>query len=88
VAFLSAAICRALEAPAWHVCIRGFGPLQQEHMVLGYVEADGGITRAQAAELCAIAPARVSRLLRRLAGQGKLVWCRERRCSRYELPTS
>jgi ATP-dependent DNA helicase RecG len=58
-------------------------------MVIAYVEAHGEITRAQAAELCAIAPAQAGRLLRRLASQGKLVKRGERRGSFfYERPTA
>ncbi|MGH8929812.1 MAG: hypothetical protein ACRDZO_04020 [Egibacteraceae bacterium] len=81
---LSAALYRALEAPAGYVRVRGFEPLQQEQMVLAYVGAHGRITRAQAAELCAISPAQASRLLRRLAAQGKLVRQGERRGSFHE----
>lgn len=83
---LSAALYRALEAPASYVRVRGFEPLQQEQMVLAYVAAHGRITRAQAAELCAVSPAQASRLLRRLAAQGKLVLHGERKGSFYEAP--
>ncbi|MGH8907328.1 MAG: RNA-binding domain-containing protein [Egibacteraceae bacterium] len=81
---LSAAVYRALEAPAGYVRVRGFEPLQQEQMVLAYVVAHGRIARAQAAELCAISPEQASRLLRRLVAQGKLVRHGERRGSFYE----
>lgn len=84
---LSAAVYRALEASAGYVRVRGFEPLQQEQMVLAYVEAHGQITRAQATELCAITPPQASRLLRRLAAQGKLIRRGERRGSFYENPT-
>lgn len=84
---LSAAVYRALEASAGYVRVRGFEPLQQEQMVLAYVEAHHRITRAEATELCAITPAQASRLLRRLAAQGKLVRRGERRGSFYEKPT-
>jgi ATP-dependent DNA helicase RecG len=84
---LSAAVYRALEASAGYVRVRGFEPLQQEQMVLAYVEAHSQITRAQATELCAITPPQASRLLRRLATQGKLIRRGERRGSFYEKPT-
>ncbi|PZS13779.1 MAG: AAA family ATPase [Pseudonocardiales bacterium] len=84
---LSAAVYRALESSAGYVRVRGFEPLQQEQMVLAYVEAHRQITRAEATELCAITPAQASRLLRRLAAQGKLARRGERRGSFYEKPT-
>ncbi|MGH3572831.1 MAG: hypothetical protein ACRDUW_13520, partial [Pseudonocardiaceae bacterium] len=84
---LSAAVYRALEASAGYVRVRGFEPLQQEQMVLAYVEAHGRTTRTEATELCAITPAQASRLLRRLAAQGKLVRRGERRGSFYEKST-
>jgi ATP-dependent DNA helicase RecG len=83
---LPAAVYRALEASAGYVRVRGFEPIQQEQMVLVYVEAHHRITRAEATELCAIAPAQASRLLRRLAAQSKLVRRGERRSSFYERP--
>lgn len=83
---LSAAVYRALETPSGYVRIRGFEPLQQEQMVLSFVGAHGSITRAQVAELCAVAPAQASRLLGRLVDLGKLVRRGERRGSHYVLP--
>lgn len=80
---LSAAVYRVLDAPASYVRVRGFEPLQQEQMVLQYVDAHGQISRAQAADLCAIAPDQASRLLRRLAQRGELVRRGERRGSVY-----
>jgi ATP-dependent DNA helicase RecG len=85
---LSTAVYRALEASAGYVRVRGVEPLQQEQMVLAYVEARHRITRAEASELCAITPAQASQLLRRLAAQGKLVRRGERRGSFYEKPTT
>lgn len=83
---LSAAVYRVLEAPASYVRVRGFEPLQQEQMVFQYVDAHGQISRAQAADLCAIAPDQASRLLRRLAQRGELIRRGERRGSVYERP--
>jgi ATP-dependent DNA helicase RecG len=80
---LSAAVYRVLETPTGYVRVRGFEPLQQEQMVLQYVDAHGDITRAQAADLCTIAPEQASRLLRRLAVRGELVKRGERRWSTY-----
>jgi len=83
---LSAAVYRALEVPAGYVHIRGFEPLQQEQMVLAYIEAHGRITRGQAAELCTISPEQAGRLLRRLATKGKLHRRGERRGTYYAAP--
>jgi len=84
---LSAAVYRALEAPAGYVRIRGFEPLQQEQMVLQYVDAHGQISRSQAADLCALGSEQASRLLRRLAREGKLEARGERRGTIYVKPS-
>lgn len=83
---LSASIYRTLEAPSGYVRIRGFEPLQQEHMILSYVEAHGQITRSQAAELCAITPEQASRLLIRMTDTGRLIRHGERRGTYYGMP--
>lgn len=83
---LSASVYRLLESPASYVRIRGFEPLQQEQMILAFVSAHGRINRAQAADLCAIAPQQASRVLRRLSEDGKLRQRGERRGTYYELP--
>jgi len=51
---------------------RGFEPLQQEQMVLQYVQTYGPITRREAAELCQIGPYQATRLLQKLVREGKL----------------
>ena len=83
---LSAAVCRVLDAPAGYVRVHGFEPLQQEQMVLQYVDAHGQITRTEAAGLCSLTPDQASRLLRRLAKEGKLKLRGERRGSEYVRP--
>lgn len=81
---LSAALYRTLDAPSGYVHVRGFEPLQQEQMVLQYVDAHQRVTRSQAADLCALTPAQANRLLTRLARRGLLVRRGERRGSFYE----
>lgn len=83
---LSASIYRMLESPASYIRVRGFEPLQQEQMILAFASAHGRITRAQAADLCAVTPAQASRVLRRLSEDGKLRQKGERRGTYYELP--
>jgi len=51
---------------------RGFEPLQQEQMVLQYVEKHGRITRREAADLCRIGSYQANRLLTRLVKDGRL----------------
>lgn len=83
---LSAAVYRMLEAPAGYIRVRGFEPLQQEQMILQYVDAHGHITRAQAADLCSLDSGQASRLLRRLAREGKLEQRGDRRGAVYVRP--
>lgn len=83
---LSGSIYRVLESAAGYVRVRGFEPLQQEQMILAFVSEFGRITRAQAADLCAIAPQQAGRLLRRLSEDRKLRQRGERRGTYYERP--
>jgi ATP-dependent DNA helicase RecG len=50
----------------------GFDPIQQEQMVLQYVQSHGRITRKDAAALCRISEDQASRLLRKLSSDGTL----------------
>ncbi len=70
---LSAAVYRLLGDKVAYVRSRGFEPLQQEQMVLQYVEKHGRITRREAAQLCRIASHQARDLLARLCIRGKLV---------------
>ncbi len=69
---LSAATYRRLGKEAAYVRQRGFDSLQQEQMVLQYVEEHGRITRWEAAELCRITGPQAYRLLDHLVQQGLL----------------
>lgn len=69
---LSAAAYRALGDKAAYVRQRGFEPLQQEQMVVQFVEKHGRITRREAAELCRLSPDQAYRLLVRVAVDGRL----------------
>lgn len=82
---LAAALYRRLGEPAQYVRTRGFDDIQQEQMVMTYVQRHGSITRREAADLCHLDGAEASRLLRRLRDEGKLNLVGERRASRYEL---
>lgn len=69
---LSAAAYRALGDKVGYVRQRGFEPLQQEQMVLQFVEKHGRITRTEAAELCRISSDQAFRLLNRLVRNQQL----------------
>jgi ATP-dependent DNA helicase RecG len=71
--YLSATAYRRLGQKAAYIRQRGFEPLQQEQMVLQYVEKHGRISRREAAELCKITGSQAYRLLDRLAEQGLIV---------------
>ena len=69
---LAAATYRRLGEKAAYVHQRGFEPVQQEQMVLQYVEKHGRITRAEAAGLCKLSPDQAYRLLQRLTENDRL----------------
>jgi ATP-dependent DNA helicase RecG len=69
---LAAATYRRLGEKAAYVHQRGFEPVQQEQMVLQYVEKHVRITRAEAAGLCRLSHDQAYRLLQRLTESGRL----------------
>lgn len=81
---LTAGAYRAIGEPAAYVRVRGFEPLQQEQMILQYVDAHGRITRREASELCRLHPRQARRILRRLVERGDLVLQGSRRTAYYE----
>jgi ATP-dependent DNA helicase RecG len=84
---LSSAAYRRMDQKAAYVRQRGFEPLQQEQMVLQYVERHGRITRREAAELCQLSPLQARSLLARLVKGQKLVRHGTRRGAFYGLPS-
>jgi ATP-dependent DNA helicase RecG len=81
---LSAATYRRLGQPAAYVWQRGFEPIQQEQMILQYVEKHGRITRGEASELCRLGPYQATRLLAKLVKHGQLVRRGSRKGTFYE----
>lgn len=69
-----------------YVRVKGADPLQQERMILDYVNAYGSINRSQAAELCQTTPLQARATLKRLVENGGLVLQGERRGARYVRP--
>lgn len=80
---LTAAVYRALDASSAYVRVRTFDSLQQEQMVLSFVDAHGAITRADAAQLCQLTGTQATALLRRLVDRGDLQMLGERRGAHY-----
>ena len=79
---LSAAFHRLAESSAY-VRLQDTDPIQQDQMVLSYVESFGTITRAKAAELCRLSPQQARGVLKRLVEQGQLELRGERRAAHY-----
>lgn len=69
---LSAATYRRMGRKFAYVRQRGFEPLQQEQMVLQFVQKHGSISRSEVAELCQLSPLQAYRLLKRLEAKGQL----------------
>ncbi len=81
---LSAAVYREIGNPAAYVRVHGFEPLQQEQMILQYVDTYGKITRSQAADLCRLDPRQARQVLKRLVARQDLVLVGLRRGAYYE----
>ncbi len=80
---LAAAVYRRLGEASAYVRMRGFDALQQEQMVMTFVDRHGSINRTQVSELCQLGSEQASRLLRRLRDDGKLILTGERRAAHY-----
>ncbi|MFQ6759450.1 MAG: ATPase [Deltaproteobacteria bacterium] len=61
----------------------GFNPIQQEQMVLSYIDKHGSIKRADVADLCHLTPPQAYHLLKRLKDQGTIKKNGERRYATY-----
>lgn len=82
---LTAAFYRSSRASEY-VRLRDTDPLQQDRMVISYVEQFGAITRSKAAELCRLSPPQARAVLRRLVDAGELELRGERRGAHYVRP--
>jgi ATP-dependent DNA helicase RecG len=51
----------------------GFDPIQQEQMILNYIDKHGSIKRGDAAELCRISLYQATRLLKNLVSKGEII---------------
>lgn len=70
---LSAKVYRHADEKAAYVRQAGFDPIQQEQMVLAYIDKHGSIKRGETAELCRIGNDQAYRLLKRLKNSGLVV---------------
>ena len=82
---LSASVYRGLGEPGGYVRQSGFEPLQQQQLVIRFVQENGRITRGMTADLCRIDPRVATRLLGKLVRDGALERHGERRGSWYSL---
>jgi len=69
---LSAKVYKKSGQKAAYIRQAGFDPIQQEQMVLTYIEKHGSIKRADVVDLCHIGPFQATRLLKRLSREGKI----------------
>lgn len=69
---LSAKVYKKTGQKAAYVRQAGFDPIQQEQMVLTYIEKHGSIKRADVMELCRLSGPQAYHLLNRLQKQGKI----------------
>lgn len=82
---LSAKVYRRVGQKAAYVRQAGFDPIQQEQMVLKFLEKHGMIKRADVADLCKISPFQATRLLKRLIEDKKVVSKGKGKGTFYEL---
>ena len=82
---LTAAFFRVAQSSAY-VRLQDTDPVQQDHMVMSYVQQYGSITRRKVAELCRLGSDQARVVLRRLVDAGSLELRGERRTAHYVLP--
>lgn len=62
----------------------GFDPLELQKMIMTYIEEHKSIKRAKVADLCNIGPHQATRLLKKLATEGKIILRGRRKGAFYE----
>jgi ATP-dependent DNA helicase RecG len=82
---LSANLYRKAGKKAEYIRQAGFAPIQQEQMVLNYIEKHGSIKRADAMDLCHITQDQAYKLLLRLKNRGAVIQTGERKGAVYAL---
>ncbi len=84
---LSARVYRRTGHKADYVRQAGFDKLQQEQMVLKYIDVHGSIKRSDVIELCRLTPPQAYRLLKRLKEQEKIIQTGKKRYAVYTRKT-
>jgi len=69
---LSAKVYKKAGQKSAYIRQAGFDHIQQEQMVIRFIEKHGSIKRADVVDLCKIGPFQATRLLKRLANDGKI----------------
>jgi ATP-dependent DNA helicase RecG len=83
---LSPKVYQRMRQPADYVRQAGFDTIQQEQMVLQYVQSHARITRRDVSELCRISADQATYLLRKLTRDGKLELVGKGRGAYYRKP--
>jgi ATP-dependent DNA helicase RecG len=81
---LSAVIYRRLGDKSAYIHQRGFEPIQQEQMVLQYLQKHGSISRSEIAQLCKISENQARTVITRLLKHGQMAPSGKGRGTRYE----
>jgi ATP-dependent DNA helicase RecG len=81
---LSAKVYRHSGRKAAYIRQAGFDPIQQEQMVLAYIDKHGSIKRADVMDLCRITKDQAYKLLKRLKSSGQIVQIGNRKGAVYE----
>lgn len=81
---LSAALYRKAGKKSEYIRQAGFAPLQQEQMVLNYIDKHGSIKRADVMDLCHVTQDQAYKLLSRLKKRGEIVQIGDRKGAVYE----
>ena len=81
---LSAKVYRHSGRKAAYIRQAGFDPIQQEQMVLAYIDKHGSIKRAEVMDLCQITKDQAYKLLKRLKSSGQIVQIGNRKGAVYE----
>jgi ATP-dependent DNA helicase RecG len=81
---LSAKVYQRAGQKAAYVRQAGFDPIQQEQMVLSYIDKHGSIKRADVAELCRLTPDQAYKLLSKLKKRGDIHQIGDRKGATYE----
>ncbi|MCG7872378.1 MAG: putative DNA binding domain-containing protein [Candidatus Thiodiazotropha lotti] len=81
---LSAALYRKVGKKSEYIRQAGFAPIQQEQMVLNYIDKHGSIKRADVMDLCHVTQDQAYKLLLRLKKRGEIVQIGDRKGAVYE----